>query len=374
MPPKKQAHALEKSAQGSPQGSLFTHYDFLVQHEGINDDVAQRVVVGHLQTLHDALTSKKPAGLSRLLKKKTEKSPRSLYIWGNVGRGKSMLMEIFYAGVPLEKKRRVHFHAFMQEVHARIHSLRKEGRGDPVAILAHEIANETQLLCFDELQATDVADATLLYRLFEGLFAAGVVVVSTSNHPPTTLYTGGVQRERFDKFIALLQEKMTVVALSSPEDYRTLQIKSLSEVYHAGAGGAEFIAYVLETIASGEKPAPDTFMVQGRSIAFTRYGEGVGQMSFAAACEAALGPADYLTIAKRLSTLILTDIPALAPEKRNEAKRFVTLIDALYENKVKLIATAATEPAGIYAQGDGAFEFNRTVSRLMEMQSEKWLG
>ena len=357
------------------EGDLFDQYDLWV-NKGIKDDPAQRMVVGYLQTLKDLLasdTKRKPAGLlGGLLGRKN--ALRGLYIWGNVGRGKSMLMDLFFDKAPIEKKRRVHFHAFMQEVHSRIHLLRREGKGDPVAILAAEIAEATSLLCFDELQATDVADATLLNRLFERLFDAGVVVVSTSNRPPADLYTGGVQKERFNKFIGLLEDNMEVVALSSPEDYRYLQQKGLHLVYFypLGEDANIFIADILETLGA-ITDREETITVQGRELNFWRYNNDIGRFSFSGLCATALGPADYLAIAKRLKTVILTDIPRLPAEKRNEAKRFVTLVDALYEAGVKLICTAEVPPEQIYSHGDGTFEFARTVSRLMEMQSQKYI-
>ncbi|MDE3060867.1 MAG: AFG1 family ATPase [Pseudomonadota bacterium] len=363
MPSKKQASA-------APDASLQARYDRQVTAGCIKDDAAQRNVLALLEDLAGGLGQK---SLARLFRK--PEARRGLYIWGNVGRGKSMLMEMFFEAVPLEKKRRVHFHAFMQEVHARIHRLRQEGRGDPVALLAQQLAQEASLLCFDELQATDVADATLLYRLFSGLFEAEVVVVSTSNHPPANLYTGGVQRERFAKFITLIEEKMQVAALSSPADYRQMQMKSLEQVYFypLGAAAEAFVAGVIERICASSKPKSDTLAVHGRTTMFSLYDESIGRFTFRELCESALGPADYLALAGRLDTLILTNIPRLSPEKRNEAKRFVTLIDALYEHKVKLIATAAAPPQELYSEGDGTFEFQRTVSRLVEMQSQQYM-
>jgi len=392
---------MTQKKQVNPDDSLLARYQQMVQAGTIKDDAAQREVLASLEAL--------AAGLGRKRGRFRKSAPvRGLYIWGNVGRGKSMLMDLFYENAPVAKKSRIHFHSFMQVVHARIHQLRKDGRGDPVMMLAKELAAETALLCFDELQATDVADASLLHRLFSGLFDAGVVIVSTSNHPPASLYTGGHQRERFNAFIALIEQHMQVAALSSPSDYRHMQIKSLRQVYFSPLGPMAdgFIADVLEHVCGDARPTPDSISVQGRVTEFTSYsspppaggrpggghnetaslnnaplltsplrGEelAVGRFTFTQLCEAALGPADYLAIAKRLDTVILTGIPKLSPEKRNEAKRFVTLIDALYENKVKLIATAEAPPAELYSDGDGSFEFKRTVSRLAEMQSEKYL-
>lgn len=344
----------------------------------LRPDAAQAEVAERLQVLHDQLSDfyKKKSVLALSSKKP---APRSLYIWGNVGRGKSMLMDVFFEAAPLPAKRRVHFHRFMQEVHARIHLLRQKtqavhGSGDPVALLIQELQAEVRLLCFDELQATDVADASLIFRLFEGLFAAGVVIVSTSNHPPANLYTGGVQRERFAKCTELLAKKMDVVPLTSPLDYRTQQLKSLQRTYFAPLGrDAEiFVEEVLKLLAPDTPPAPLRLSVHGRELALKAYGDVV-VASFAELCGAALGAADYLALADAAETVILTGIPLLTPEKRNEAKRFVTLIDALYEHRTHFICTASAPPEALYPEGDGSFEFRRTVSRLLEMQSERYL-
>lgn len=355
MPPKKQ------------DDSLSARYAQRVADGAIRDDAAQREVLAALE----ALTLPKKG----LFRKKPATHHQGLYIWGNVGRGKSMLMDLFYEFVQVTPKRRVHFHAFMQEVHARIHKLRQSGAGDPVMLLAQQLAHEAALLCFDELQASDVADATLLYRLFGSLFDAGVMIVSTSNHPPATLYTGGVQRERFAKFIALIEERMQVTPLSSPADYRMMQMKSLEQVWFSPLGPAAdaFIQRVIGHLSGDAAPKRETLEVQGRQVRFALYNSAIGRFSFKELCETALGPADYLALAGRLDTVILTDIPLLEPQKRNEAKRFVTLVDALYEHKVKLVASAEAPPEQLYPQGDGAFEFQRTVSRLAEMGSSRYL-
>ena len=358
--------------------ALETLYDRMVENGQVTDDAAQREVLAILQALSvQVATPHKTAFLSRLFGVQIAPDAiKGVYIWGNVGRGKSMLMELFFENVPVTRKRRVHFHAFMQEIHAGLRTLRSNSdyQGDPVVTLAHNIAAELSLLCFDELQATDVTDASVLHRLFESLFHAGVTIVSTSNHPPASLYTGGVQRERFDKFIALIETHMKVVALSSHSDYRMLQAKSSHQTYFypLGADADAFIKQSLEEFGVPPAPIQDTLCIQGRKTMFRLYGKDVGLFGFHELCENAMGAADYLAIAKRLKTVIIMDIPALSTEQRNEAKRFVTLIDALYEYKVALICTAATPPKGIYAHGDGTFEFQRTVSRLMEMQSENY--
>ncbi|MDX1974370.1 MAG: cell division protein ZapE [Rickettsiales bacterium] len=358
--------------------NLILHYNRALAAGELKEDEAQRDIVQKLDILRAQLEYAESTSLSNIgnfLKRAVKlKSPRSLYIWGNVGRGKSMLMDMFFEHVPVERKRRVHFHAFMQEVHARLHQLRQRNEGDPVSLLARDIASETSLLCFDELQATDVADATLLYRLFSQLFDAGIIIVSTSNHPPASLYTGGIQRERFSKFITLIEERMSVASLSSPTDYRHQQIKSLDKRYVTplGLSADNFITETIARLSAGAPPEVGRIHVLGRVLTFPLYSGSIGRFSFAQLCENPLGPADYLEIAKRCDTMLLENIPQLSPEKRNEAKRFVTLIDALYEHKVKLLATAATAPDQLYPEGDGNFEFKRTISRLAEMQSAGW--
>ena len=369
MRKKKQAE-LENNA--SP---ILAAYEARVEAGIIQDDDAQRKVIAHLERTLEYVSDASGAFHKFFGLGLPPEGKMNVYIWGHVGRGKSMLMDLFFDAAPVASKRRVHFHAFMQEVHRRLHNYRQSKSGaDPVIALARDIASETTLLCFDELQATDVADATLLYRLFEGLFAAGVTILSTSNHPPVSLYTGGIQRERFTKFIELLKDNMQVVSLASPSDYRYLQLKSLHKTYHAGAGAEAFIGEILAHLNAASEPKYDLLVVHGRSVNFMLYGEDIGRFTFRELCEQPLGAADYLALSNRLDTVILTGIPALPPEKRNEAKRFVTLIDTLYERKVKLICTAATPPEGIYAEGDGSFEFARTVSRLVEMQSANYLG
>jgi cell division protein ZapE len=358
--------------------SLTAAYDALVLSRRIKDDSAQRDALAVLQALLDQLNHPlpRPSWLGRVLRRAAPTDgQKGLYIWGNVGRGKSMLMDLFFEHITIPQKRRIHFHSFMLEIHARMHQLRLQQQ-DPVIELVRQIASETRLLCFDELQATDVADATLLLRLFSGLFDAGVTIVSTSNHPPASLYTGGVQRERFAKFIALIESNMQVMALSSHADYRHVQIKSLERVYFSPLGSTAdtFIQDVLQRVCDDKEPTDDMLSVQGRITRFRRYNDTIGYFTFAELCSVALGASDYLAIAKRLKTVILTDIPLLTPENRNEAKRFVTLIDILYEQRTKLICTAAATPEQLYIEGDGAFEFKRTVSRLAEMGSQTYLN
>ncbi|MBV8938271.1 MAG: AFG1 family ATPase [Alphaproteobacteria bacterium] len=345
-------------------------YEALVAGGEIQTDEAQRHVAARLQHLHDVL-----AAARKRRKGKAAAPARGLYIWGDVGRGKSLLMDMFFASAPVERKRRVHFHAFMQEVHASIHRTRQDKSGDPVALLATSLAQNLDVLCFDELQATDIADATLLFRLFSGLFDAGIVIVATSNRPPKDIYQGKVQPERFARFIALLESRMEVLALQGATDYRTVQERAARRTYFypLGEEADRFVAETVAELAAGALPETVNLPVHGRVLTLKAYG-GAAVASFHGLCGLALGPADYLAIAERFSTLVVTGIPELSPEKRNEAQRFTTLIDALYERRARLICTAAEPPERLYPEGDGSFEFRRTVSRLVEMQSEGYGG
>lgn len=367
-----QAQAPKHEASGPAEA-----YAALIAAGDAMPDAAQAQVLAHLQQLHEALLGWKPGAKAGLFSARRKPAPKSLYIWGSVGRGKSMLMDLFFTHAPLPRKRRVHFHAFMQEVHARIHQIRQEkskSGADPVMVLAAELARDTHLLCFDELQATDVADASLIFRLFEALLAADVVMVATSNRPPESLYTGGVQAERFARLTALIQEKMEVVTLTSPTDWRRAQRASLSQVYFSplGADAERFAARMKAELAPNAAAERFTLHVHGRELHLKRYGELVAA-SFDELCSAALGPADYLALAQGTDMLLLTGIPLLGPENRNEAKRFVTLIDALYEAGTLLICTASAPPDQLYPEGDGSFEFQRTASRLIEMGSARYV-
>jgi cell division protein ZapE len=312
--------------------------------------------------------------------RRREPPPQGLYIYGAVGRGKSMLMDLFFRHAPPARKRRVHFHAFMQEVHGAIHQWRqldpaRRGGDDPIAPLARRIAEGAWLFCFDEFQVGDVADAMILGRLFEQLFAEGVVVVATSNRPPDELYAGGLNRPLFLPFIALIKERLDVLHLAGTTDYRLRRIAG-RPVWHSplGAEADRALDEAFALLADGAAGTPLEIAVQGRCLKVPRQARGVARMSFHEACAAALGPADYLALARHFHSLVLDRIPLLGPEQRNEARRFVTLIDALYEARAKLIASAAGPPEALYPQGDGAFEFRRTASRLHEMQGADYLA
>lgn len=347
----------------------------------IRDDPAQRRAVEVLQLLHMRLGDYNPAkpkrvglgffgwGRDRLV----EKPVPGLYVYGDVGRGKSMLMDLFYDTAPVSPKRRVHFHAFMQEVHAAIHRARATGVDDPVRPVADAIADGATLLAFDEMQITDITDAMLVGRLFERLFERGVVVVATSNRHPDALYKDGLNRHLFLPFIAELKERMEVHHLESATDHR--MGRAPGEAVYFSPLGPEAAAAVDAAWArhtQGAAGAPRTLTVHGRAVVIPRAAGEVGRAGFADLCGQPLGPGDFLAIAAAFRVLILEDVPELSPARNNEAKRFVTLVDALYEAKVLFILSAAAPPESLYVAGKGAFEFQRTVSRLHEMQGAGW--
>jgi len=350
----------------------------------IAPDPMQELAVEKLEILHRRLVDYRPGrngGLLSLLGlAKKQPVPEGLYLYGGVGRGKSMLMDLFFDGAPVEHKRRVHFHAFMLEVHKRIHKWRAktvEDRAakDPIPPLAERLSAEAWLLCFDEFEVRDVADAMILGRLFSRLFELGVVVVATSNRAPDELYAGGLNRQLFLPFIALMKQKLDVLHLEGAHDYRIDRLKGQRTFFTPidAAAATELDAAFLR-LTDQPRGEPGTLAVLGRSVPIREAAKGVARASFAELCEAALGPADYLALAAEFHTLILNDVPRLSPAKRNEARRFVMLIDVLYEHRVKLVASAAAPPDSLYPQGDGSFEFARTVSRLNEMQSADYIA
>jgi cell division protein ZapE len=356
-----------------------------VERGELRPDPLQRAAAERLDRLARELdgyrpAAPKPAGglLARLGLVEEEpvpEAPRGVYLHGDVGRGKSMLMDLFHDEVRFGPKRRVHFHEFMIEVQRALHAMRQEGgREDPLKRLAATLAERHLLLCFDEFHVSDIADAMILGRLFEGLFERGVVVVATSNWPPRRLYEGGLNRDRFLPFIDLLVSKVDVVALDGPVDYRLRRMRDV-EAYLSPAGheADARLDAAFAALADGEEGAPEEVAVGSRRLRVPRAAGGVAMFPFADLCAQPLGPADYLALTDRYHTLILKGVPLLTPDKRNEARRFVTLVDALYERRTMLLLSAAAPPEQLYPRGEGAFEFRRTVSRLEEMRSGDYL-
>jgi cell division protein ZapE len=362
-------------------------YRALVSDRGFEFDPAQAELAWKLDALsaglEDYRPEPKPGAFGWLIGHKAAESPRGLYIHGPVGGGKTMLMDMFFDAVTGPSKRRAHFHAFMADVHARLHQWRQAlKRGevageDPIAPVAAELAREASLLCFDEFSVRDIADAMILSRLFTALFAAGVVVVATSNVAPDDLYKDGLNRALFLPFIAMIEERLDVVELDARTDYRLEKLKR-APVYYSPIGpkadaalDAAFLA-----LTGHDRGEPLEIELLGRHLDVPQAIDGVARFDFDALCRRPLGASDYLKIAQRFHTIIIDRIPALAETERNEAKRFIILIDALYDMRVKLIASAAGEPKTLYAGADGveAFEFARTASRLYEMRSADYLA
>ena len=349
-------------------------YEARVAEGTLRPDPAQHAVLAPLEAIRLWLeeNAARRVGLFAGLFARPITPPKGMYLWGGVGRGKSMLMDLFTEATAIPQKRRVHFHAFMQEIQRGIHAARKQGVEDPLAPVAEAVIREVRLLAFDEMQITDIADAMIVGRLFEKLFAAGVVVVTTSNRPPKDLYLNGLNRGIFLPFIAMLEDRMQVVELESPTDYRQHRLAGAQVYFHPARSATTQIAAIWTDLTGGAPEASLQLEVNGRQVTLPRFANGVGRASFWDLCSKPLGPADYLAIARAVRVLILEDIPQLSSANYNEAKRFVTLIDALYEAKVRLIASAAETPERLYIEGEGSFEFERTASRLREMQGADW--
>ena len=361
-----------------------------VRDRHFQSDAAQLAVAARLDLLCEALALQSSAAktgmLGWLFGGRDDNPPRGLYIWGAVGRGKTMLMDLFFDLAPAERKRRVHFNAFMVDVHARIHAWRqakKHGdRGgtfkgdDPVAPVAEALAAQASLLCFDEFSVTDIADAMILGRLFQALWAQGVVIVATSNVAPADLYQDGLNRALFLPFIALIGQNMDIAHLDAAKDFRLEKLSS-APVYLVPADtlATQALDRAFASLSGGVPPGPLRLPLLGREIVVPQAAANVARFSFADLCEQPMGAADYLALAQRFHTLIIDAIPVIPADARNVAKRFILLIDTLYDRHVKLLASAAAEPSGLYQAADGreAFEFARTVSRLIEMRSRDYL-
>jgi cell division protein ZapE len=366
-----------------PMAHILSRYEALVRAGELRPDRAQARAAAMLESLADALEAAPTRGslLWRLTGWKAPAAPRGIYLWGGVGRGKSMLMDLFFAELRIARKRRVHFHEFMLDVHERLRIERAREAGDPIPAVAAALKGEARLIAFDELVVNNSPDAMILSRLFTALIEAGTVVVATSNRPPRDLYKDGLNREHFLPFIDLIDARLDVLALNGPTDYRRERMAGVTT--WMVPNGPETTARLREAFFrmtdyppedSAHVPSEELPVPGGRTLRVPKSLKGVAVFSFRKLCGEARGAADYLAVARRFHTVFLVGVPKLGPENRNEAARFVTLIDALYEQKVKLIAGADAAPAALYEQGDGRFEFERTVSRLMEMQSDAYLA
>ncbi len=361
---------------------VLDRYNQLLAAGELRTDREQQAAVLTLAALATDLeaTPKRGSVLWRALGRLPE-PPRGVYLWGGVGRGKSMLMDLFYSCVDIRRKRRVHFHEFMLEVHQRLAEERKKELGDPIVPVATAMVGEARLIAFDEMVVNNMADAAILSRLFTAMWARGLTVVATSNRAPTDLYKDGLNRELFLPFIALIQEKTEVVGLNGPIDYRRDRLGQMDMwLVPNGPAATKALSSAFFRLTDyppedrAHVPTEDIPVQGGRTLHVPKSLKGVAVFSFKRLCGEPRGAADYLAIARRFHTVIIVGIPQLGPENRNEAARFVTLIDALYENSVKLIAAADASPGALYMTGDGAFEFERTVSRLEEMQSDLYLA
>jgi len=354
-------------------------------------DSSQENAAMRLQTLWQALRGYDPPPLrwfpgggllSRLFRRKTsdplapEGTPKGLYLVGEVGRGKSMLMDLFFASADVARKQRIHFHRFMQTTHARIFAWKQANPNgtDPIPPLADTIARESALLCFDEFQVNDIADAMILGRLFQALFARGVVVVATSNIAPDDLFKGQPGRDAFLPFIELIKQRLEVVMMDAGRDFRRERLRGM-RTWHVPAD--DFSRRALDeafvTLTGGVPVKPVTLTVHGRELVVPVAADGVARFDFNALCGTPLGPGDYLAIASKFHALVLDGIPRLSPDNYDVARRFINLVDTLYDQRVKLVASAAALPDQLYRRGENAKMFERTASRLDEMQSEEWL-
>ena len=363
--------------------AMLERYEALVATGELRSDPEQAAAAERLDRLQRAFykAAKSTGILGKLMGKRPE-PPRGVYMWGGVGRGKSMLMDLFHQTLDIPEKRRVHFHAFMMEVHALLRDERKKESGDPIPPVAATIARNLRCLAFDEMVVNNSADAMIMSRLFTHLIVEeGVTVVTTSNRAPSQLYKDGLNREHFLPFIDLIEEQLDVLTLNGPTDYRLQRLGGMA-TWHTPLGEAATeqareAFYRLTDYPPEDAehvPSAEVDVGGGRMLHVPKSLKGVGVFSFKRLCSEARGASDYLAIARAYHTVILVGIPKMGPDRRNEAARFVTLIDALYENKVKLIAAADAVPEELYEAGTGRFEFERTVSRLNEMQSEDYLA
>ncbi|MDR4307424.1 AFG1 family ATPase [Chelatococcus sambhunathii] len=355
-------------------------YEALVASGALDRDPAQARLAARLDALEKNIRERladRPGALGWLFGRSNAPAPKGLYVWGDVGRGKTRLMDIFFQVVPVETKRRAHFHDFMQDVHARIHAARQTSRGgDVTPVVGDAIAAEASLLCFDEFHVTDIADAMILGRLFERLIEKDVVIVATSNVPPSDLYKDGLNRSLFLPFIRMLETRLDVFRLESRTDFRREKLGDAKVWITPADAAAEKALDATFRALAGEDGKPATLEVQGREIRIPRAADGVARASFDDLCVQPLGAADYIALARRYHTLILDRVPRMDETARNPARRFMNLIDTLYDRNVKLVASAEAEPDALWTGEEGyeSFGFARTASRLTEMRSDSWLS
>ena len=357
-----------------PERGMLDAYEAVLAGRGFSADSAQRAAAERLQLLYYQLLSFKVGRRSALRRAFSPPAvPRGVYFWGGVGRGKSFLMDCFYDSVPYVRKRRIHFHAFMQDVHRQLNVFKNES--DPLAKVAERIAAECRLICFDEFHVSDIADAMILRRLLEALFIRGVVFVMTSNYPPDRLYPNGLQRENFLSTIALIKLKVDVLEVDSGVDYRLRTLEQV-EIYHSpvDAKAEARMADYFAAMAGGEDVPGNSIEVLGRTIPTLRQGNDLIWFDFKSLCGGPRSQNDYLELARAFHTVLLSGVPKMSASMSSEARRFTWLVDVLYDHKVKLIVTADCEAEMLYTEGTQASEFFRTVSRLTEMRSREYLA
>lgn len=361
---------------------LIARYEQLIGNGELRADPDQRRAAVRLDQLQKELEAEKPGGLLAQLFARKQIRAKGVYMWGGVGRGKSMLMDLFHDTLAIPEKRRVHFHAFMQEVHEEMRIARQRHEGDPIPPVAAKLAQSLRVLAFDEMVVNNSADAMIMSRLFTQLIRErDVTIVTTSNRPPGDLYKDGLNREHFLPFIDLIENELDVVGLNGPTDYRLDRIGDMA-TWHSPVGqtATDAVREVFFRLTdfdpedAANVPSGELAIGTKRTMHVPKSLKGVGVFSFKRLCGEARGAPDYLAIARAFHTVIVVGIPQMGPEQRNEAARFVTLIDALYEHRVKLFATAAAKPDDLYKAGDGSFEFERTASRLNEMQSDEYMA
>ncbi len=364
-------------------GSILDEYVRRIDAGGLASDDAQIAFVQRLEALSGELIDYRPPAPQGRWRKLlgsgngSVSPPRGCYVWGGVGRGKTMLMDIFHDQTPLSSKRRVHFHRFMQEVHQSLHAIRQKQRSgevwddaDPITLLCQGVAEQATLLCLDEFQVSDIADAMILGRLFEALLGQGVVIVATSNIPPRDLYRDGLNRHAFLPFIAMLEKKLDVFHLAGARDYRLEGIAGQSlYITPLGPAADQRIDRLWRELTRGAEERPRALPIAGRILEAARTAGGAARFTFAELCECPLGPADYIAVAEAFQTLIVTGVPLLHREHHHESRRFTILIDTLYDRKVRLILSAATPPDEIFAWAGPGADFSRSISRLHEMSS-----